>query len=359
MSLFKKATSRPAFGVVASTANPATPTAPAAPPVDLAAYGLTDQIDPKRPGPTPALDEARRLAGLGDWRAISAFLASMDLRSDTRMESISAIGDTAVNDDEWLRQWLAAEPENVTALSIYGDSLVKLAWEIRTSKSANQVSKVQWDGFFRVLRQVPDICHHAAALDPADPAPLAMLLAAAKGLQWEHDDFRALYAELTRRAPRAFTPASWAMSYWFPRWYGSKELLSDFVENAIAAAPDGCLLTTLRLDVLYTEFRPEDKAERQAYYKSEAVNAAIDASLADLAAADPAHPKLPSLRHWLAYWLYLNDRSEEALAMFQAIGGYCGARPWNTFNDYQNFFIKARIRTIREVELGRPDAHGG
>jgi hypothetical protein len=351
VTTFRRA-NRPAFGVVGAPSGPAAPAAPAAaaPRVDLVVYGFSDNIDATRPGPTPMLDEIRRLAAAADWRSIAGLLHALPRSADIRIEAIDKLGELAAENDDWLREWLAAGPHDVTALSVYGSSLVHLAWQIRTTKMPEHISADQWEAFFRVLRQAPDVCNRGAKLDPRDPAPLAVLLTAAKGLQWPQDEYRALYAELMRRAPGSFIANTWAKSYWLPRWFGSKELLSEYVEAAIAAAPPGSLLTAMRIDALCFELRPEDPAQRPAFYRGQQFGAALDAALADLAAADAAHPMLPHLRHWLAYGLYQADRSAEALIQFQAIGDYCGIRPWTEAADAREFFARSRIGAIQEYE---------
>lgn len=59
----------------------------------------------------------------------------------------------------------------------------------------------------------------------------------------------------------------------------------------------------------------------------------VDAGLADAAAADPAHPRLPELRHLLAYDLTLQDRDAAALEQFKLVDGYVNALPWRYQGD--------------------------
>jgi hypothetical protein len=340
---------------------PAQPAAPAAEStkrtIEPALYGYVPaaDIDTENPAPQPALDELARLAGAGDWRAIGATLQGLARTDERRFAAVDKLGRLAAVEDGWLCAWLAAEPENVDALAVYGESLAHLAWAIRTGSPAPKVSADQWDAFFRVLKQVPPICQRAAVLAPDDPAPHIVQLTAARGLQWEHAQFRALWSEVKRRAPYSATAVSRAAQYWKPRWYGSKELLAEFVEAEVGSAPAGSLLTPVRLDALYFELRPEDEDERDAFRKGPVLAAAIDEALADLAAADPAHPRLPYLRHWLAYLLELHNRDSEAVVQYQAIGGYCGAPPWTVFDNGKAVFTRSRAAaTLAWEDAGRP-----
>lgn len=98
----------------------------------------------------------------------------------------------------------------------------------------------------------------------------------------------------------------------------------------------------LRLEMLYDDLRPEAEADRTAFYHGPAWNSALDAAIADAAAADPTHPKLPHLRHWLAYGLWLADRPHEALNQFRALGPHVDADPWTRWNDPVAKVVAAR-----------------
>jgi hypothetical protein len=265
------------------------------------------------------------------------------------------LGEAAVQNDTWLRQWLSADPKNVNALTVYAHCLVEVAWGVRTSDRAQDVSEEQWKGFFRVLKSVPEVCQRATDIDPVDPAPWIALQSGALGLQWSNDDYRALWLQISARAPHSFTATRRACNYWRPRWYGSLDLMEEFVEDTIAAAPPGSLLTVNRIEMLHDELRPEGAEARDAFHTGEQFRRALDAGIADAAAADPAHPKLPYLRHWLAYELHLAGRHRESMDQFRAIGGYCGAEPWTRFKNAAVTFARTRVEaTLAWEDAGRP-----
>jgi hypothetical protein len=324
--------------------------------VDLAAYGLVpaEAVRSDRAGGGPDIDTLNAMVGAHDTRALAAFFAPLPIAAERRIAAIAHLGTAAGNDDSWLRQWMREEPADVTAMSVSAESLIVLAWQIRTASSADNVTREQWIGFFRVLNQVPALCARATAIDPADPAPFIALETAARGLQWDNDRFRPLWAEVSARAPHSFTAAHRAWSYWRPRWYGSVEALEDFTETVIAAAPLGSNLSALRLEMLYDELKPESTPDRTAFWHSDRVNHALSYAIQDAAASDPDHVKLPYLRHLLAYQLYLADRPAEAIEQFRAIGGFCGAMPWDRFKDPAAKFNEVRVAVIKE-HLGTAD----
>jgi hypothetical protein len=78
----------------------------------------------------------------------------------------------------------------------------------------------------------------------------------------------------------------------------------------------------------------------------------VDAALADAAAADPTHPRLPELRHLLAYYLALQDRDDAALEQFKLVDGYVNALPWRYQGDgdaMAAFYCRIRNASARAV----------
>jgi hypothetical protein len=352
MSMFKR--SAPAPAPVAPVA-----TAPAPPKrtIDPIAYGFVPQqsFRSDRAGPSPDPDTLDTLLATRDTQGMSRFIAGLPLTSERRFAAIVHLGHAASKDDSWLQQWLREDPTNVAAITALAESTVDVAWAIRTGSSAKDVTREQWTGFHRVLGEVPAICARATALHPADPAPFLALQNAALGLQWSNDEYRALWREVSARAPHSFTATHRAWNYWRPRWFGSLDLLNEFLETTIAAAPLGSCLTMTRLQALIEEFRPKDTAQHPAFNHSDRVNWALDCAIIDAAAADPAHVKLPYLRHWLAWQLVLSGRNFQAMEQFRAIGGFAGAPPWNRFKNPALKLCNTRQEAVLAWEdAGRP-----
>jgi hypothetical protein len=355
----------PAFAVVAGAPAAGTVT------IEPEKYGLVKaaDLDAELPGPNPVRDRGLALAAEGDWRAVAELVGTLSLASEQRLSLVGSLAAAAVKDDAWLSAWLAADPRSTAAMAVQINMMTLLAWEVRTSKQPQHVSREQWDGFFRILRQIPPVFERALATDPTDPAPPVAMLTAARGLQWPNDEYRELWARVWELAPHSATAIFRGFGYWQARWFGSKELCTAFVEDALSGTPLGSTATLSRLELMWAELAPDDDPERAEYFKGSEVTRAIDVSLADAAAADPDHPRLPHLRHWLAFMLRLNGRNEAALEQFRLIGGYCGAGPWNYYNDPKKTFVEFRVRTVlaaeREVaaraaegtpEAGSPDA---
>jgi|GEM_PF-1393921 len=305
--------------------------------------------------PLPALHAARAAAEAGDWRPASAVMQQAGGDWEFRYLCTTWFAELAPKDDAWLRAWRREAPEDPAAAVIHARSLVDIAWSIRGSGWAKDVTPEQWEGFHRVLEQAPEACLAAAELFPADPTPWIVHFGVALGLGYSHDDFRALWAQASARDPFHVKAHLAAMDYWRPRWHGSPELMSGFVENAIATAPRGSLLTLLRLDMLNTEQKPKEAEEQAAFWQSPEVRHAIDAGLADLAAARPDHLRVDALRSWLAFFLTKSGRYAEAVWMFRRLGDCAAAQPWSYSADGTALFTATRVNAVLGWEdAGRP-----
>jgi len=325
--------------------------------IQPAEYGLPlrTELRTDRSVDDPALDAAVLAAKAGNWQPVGALMWEAGRDWERRYLYTWIFGALAAEDARWLQAWRQAHPQDGAAAAIEASSLVQLAWKIRTGDVSSKVSREQWDGFFRVLRQVPEHCREAAALSPEDPTPWVVLLGAAKGLQWGNDEFRALWAEVVARDPHHVLAHISAQSYWLPRWYGSTDLVLEFTEQAIAAAPVGSLLSLLRLDLLNRELRPEDSKLRPAFWSGEQVRWAIDEALIDLAAADPANVRINAMRSWLAVFLVRTERWAEAVEQFRAIGRMVAFEPWSYSTDGTALFTQQRATAVLGWEAaGRP-----
>ena len=202
-------------------------------------------------------------------------------------------------DDRWLRAWLAAEPDNPIALSAYASTLSTTAFAIRTASRAEDVERDQWEAFFRVLRQAPEHCEHAAAVAPHDPTPWVVLQTIAQGLQYDNDHYRKIFDEVVSRAPYHVHAHAAALSYWLPRWFGSDDLAESFVNWATLGKPAGTLLTHLRLEWFYFERIP--KTEPTAPTSTMVPRWRSPLTLPSPTYGRPRRPAgVPTQRHWLA-----------------------------------------------------------
>lgn len=276
-------------------------------------------------GPLPTgWEAALSRVGGGDWHAAAELLRGIGRDWDRRSMAIGLLSGLAADDDTWLLAWESARPDDPDAAVVRATSTVTLAGRIRGAKRAEYTTQEQFAGFHRMLHRSRDEIARAAALDPDDPTPYVMEITVALGLGYPHSEMDRLWAEITARAPYHYEGHWRALQYWCKKWRGSEQLATEFAEQAAAKAPPGSLLTVLPL-IAHFEHDESDDAEGD---RTPEMVARVDAGLADAAAADPAHPRLPELRHLLAYYLSLQDRDEMAIEQFRLVDGHVNALPW-------------------------------
>jgi hypothetical protein len=348
MSLTKRTPRRPAFGIVGAPVETVAVPGAGRQIIDAAAHGMVprDAIRTDHSRADPQLDAWADAARRGEWRWIAASVPPVGADPDVRYRTLRALGRLAETDDAWLDGWLDGTPDDPTVWCVHASAMTDVAWKLRTGASAGKVLPEQWAGFRRVLGQAPAACERAAALAPDDPTPWIMMMAPAQGLSWSNDRFREIWATIVARAPRSVGAHLRALQYWLPRWQGSDELATAFVDETMSYATPGSLLTGVRLEWLFMERLPGNAAAQDAFYRSAEVTAAIDAAVADLRAAAPTHPYHANQRHWLAWYLTKAGRFGEAVEEFRALGGYCGAWPWQLYGDAVGQFTTVRAEAL-------------
>lgn len=287
--------------------------------------------------PEPELVAALAGAGEGRWEPAAAALAWAGRDWDLRYGVLRSLSDAAARDDAWLRAWQQARPDDPDAATVEADSLVWLAWQVRGSGTADRTQQEQFEAFRRVLGQARAACRRAAELAPDDdPTPYAVELNVGLGLGYPHEEFRALFAEVTSRAPRHHGGHGAALQYWCEKWRGSAAAADEFARTAVAGAAPGELMSALPLTSWYEhhELRKPASAAGAAGSgpgsdaASDELAALVDAGLADAAAATGDSRQLRVLRHLLAYYLYRLGRHAEAVEQFRLVDGHVRAVPW-------------------------------
>lgn len=288
----------------------------------------------------------------GDWMPGAELLAAIGRDWDRRSAFTALLAEIATEEDTWLLEWEAARRDDPDAAVVRARSTVFLAWAIRGGKQAQHTTREQFDGFHRTLATAREEIAKAAELNPDDPTPFIAEIWVALGLGYANAEMDKLWAELTSRAPHHYEAHYAALQYWCAKWRGSERLAVEFAERAAADAPLGSLLTVLPL---VAHFEHDDSDTTAADNTPEMV-ARVDAALKDAAAADPSHPRLPELRHLLAFYLHLQDRNEAALEQFKLVDGYVDALPWRYRNDKAGYYCQVRdavAQAVAEAEAAK------
>ncbi|MEU6671308.1 hypothetical protein [Streptomyces sp. NPDC046727] len=281
----------------------------------------------------------------GDWRPAADLLAAIGRDWDRRSQVAYLLGEVAAEEDAWLLAWEAERRDDPDAAVVRARSTVILAWELRGGKQAQYTTQEQFQGFHRMLASAREEVARAAELNPDDPTPFITEIWVALGLGYPNAEMDKLWAEITARAPHHYEAHYSALQYWCAKWRGSERLAFEFAERAAADAPLGSLLTALPLIAHYEH----DESEDTEADNTPEMRARVEAALADAAAADPSHPRLPELRHLLAFYLHLQDRNEAALEQFKLVDGHVNALPWRYRNDMAGYYCRVRNTVAHEV----------
>ncbi|WP_030619419.1 hypothetical protein [Streptomyces achromogenes] len=282
----------------------------------------------------------------GDWQPAADLLAAVGRDWDRRSALAYVLADRAAEEDAWLLAWEAARPDDPDAAVVRARSTVLLAWKIRGAKAAQYTTQEQFEGFRRTLTAAREDVARAAALNPDDPTPFVAEIWVALGLGYPNARMDELWTEITSRAPHHYEAHFSALQYWCAKWRGSERLAREFAERAAAGAPLGSLLTVLPL---IAHFEHDESDDTEADNTPE-MRARVEAALADAAAADPTHPRLPELRHLLAYYLHLQGRNEAALEQFRLVDGHVNALPWRHDSDMAGYYCRVRNTTVALAE---------
>ncbi|MFD0268644.1 hypothetical protein ACFVGY_19060 [Streptomyces sp. NPDC127106] len=304
----------------------------------------TEHAQPVPPEQTAALAAVRA----GDWQAGAAWIDAAGTDWEERWERVRALSEAAAEDDAWLLAWQAARPGDPTAAVVEADTAVQVAWNVRGSQSGARTTQEQFRLFRELLLTAERTAHAAQKLaDPADPVPYMVEQAIGMGLGYPHERYEELWAQITARAPKLLTAHTHCMQYWAAKWRGSHELALGFARKAADGAEPGELLSLLPLIAYFENESWDDDLQAEDYYKEPEVCAAVDAALADLAAAGPGDRRAVRLRHLLAWMLFWQDRDAEAVEQFRHIDGYIGHIPWSYHSQPKRRYLYARDWAVR------------
>ncbi|MEV7783215.1 hypothetical protein [Kitasatospora sp. NPDC088351] len=195
------------------------------------------------------------------------------------------------------------------------------------------------------LNAAMEAAQKAATLAPEDPGPWVVMVTAARGLRYEHDEFRPLWEGLVTRAPYHYAGHCQALEYWCVRWASTNKLMMEFAECAARDVPAGSPLAGIYLHALHELTR---RSGLSALPSSRAARDLLESVARSLNQVPDKDQRVNRLRHLLAQYLVKARRYDAALEQFRLIGPWCGAEPWTKERDPVAAFDLARgIAAIR------------
>ncbi|WP_158845754.1 hypothetical protein [Streptomyces sp. NRRL WC-3742] len=304
---------------------------------DAAAYGLAprERLDSRRSGP-PAAPHVRKeqqavadAAWAGDWRAAAAYVQAAGTDWDERWFRLELLDSIADEDESWVKAWRAGDPGDCDAAALEASRMVSKAWEIRGSKYANEVPEEDMNTFRAMLPAAIEAAKRASLLDPANPAPWVVMLTAARGAQYQPEQFEELWKGLVERAPHHYAGHTQGLQYWCAKWFGTDKKMTAFAEQALDTAPAGSPLAGI---YLYGLSELEERGTLGSMTSDDRRKRLMQVA-ASLAQVRPDDHRLAGLRHLLAAYAGQAGLYQLALEQFRAIGPWCGARAWSKGGD--------------------------
>lgn len=318
---------------------------------EVVALGFVPEadLDTKNAAPVPA-EQTAVLAALadGDWEVGAAYVKAAGRDWEERWQRVRILAVTAAEDDAWLLAWRAVKPSHATAALVSAETGVRVAWNARGGQSGSRTTQEQLRLFDELLRTAQKSAHEAQRLaDPADPVPYMVEQRIGQGLDYPHEQYETLWAEIVARDPKVLSAHTNALQYWCQKWRGSHELALAFAQQSAAGGEPGELLSLLPLLAYLEQDMHEPELTTEVFYKDPEIVAAVDAAVRDLAAADADDPRAVRMRHMLAYLLFRQDRDAAAAEQFRHIDGYIGALPWTYAGSPKSRYLNARDGAVR------------
>jgi hypothetical protein len=131
-----------------------------------------------------------------------------------------------------IQDWIKARPEAVTPRIAWARLQTSYAWKARGSGWAEKVKEANWQTFFARLQKAAAYLEEAKRLKEKCPAYWSSLQLVALGLQFEKDQYNAIFAQAIQDYPDYQYYYNARATYLLPRWNGDegeweKELLKS------------------------------------------------------------------------------------------------------------------------------------
>ncbi|GAA2704577.1 MULTISPECIES: DUF4034 domain-containing protein [Actinoplanes] len=178
-----------------------------------------------------------------DWRTARDVFGAAGDPDDHAFLMEAAAGVDGVQD--WIPEWVAAEPDSTLPVLVRGCHAVGWAWEARGAKTSQHTSREQFQEFARRLRLAENLLDEVTARDPGQVTAWTWLVTSARGRQVNPGEADARFHEVVTRHPHHVLAHEQRLQHLCAKWSGSHEKMFAFAREATASAPDGSLLPEL------------------------------------------------------------------------------------------------------------------
>ncbi|RAY11048.1 hypothetical protein DPM19_32615 [Actinomadura craniellae] len=302
----------------------------------------TIQLDPFDYDPdAPWLYEAMEK---GDWKEARDFLHSLD-DFDKRGFYVSLCAEVSGLQD-WIQEWIDAEPRSTLPLLVRGAHAVHWAWEARGGAVASQTSDEQFRVFRRRLKLAEDCLDEVVARDPGDATAWSFLVMSARGRGVDRAEAQRRFDAAVRCDPENMLAHSQMQEYLTKKWHGSHEEMFDFARESIQSVPPGSALGVLMLDAHFEQLRSVPAEEQIAYFRTPRTLVEVKIGY-DLSIGDPDYRPpwdWPILHNKFLFFFAVAGQVHIAMEQYEVIGKHVTRYPWNLLNsdDPVKAFVELR-----------------
>ncbi|GAA4679250.1 hypothetical protein Prum_044030 [Phytohabitans rumicis] len=281
-----------------------------------------------------------------DWPTARDFLSKVTDRDDHAFY-VSICADVS-GVQEWIGQWVAAEPQSTLPLLVQGAHGVFWAWEARGSAYAEHTQQEQFDLFFKRLTFAENCLDDVADRDPYDTTARAFLLNSGIGRQVDLAEQQRRFSEVVKRHPQHKWAHGAMQQYLCEKWFGSHDQMFAFAREISRYAPPGSPLHGAIAEAYIEKYLDLSRTGGgSAYMEQPEVGAELTAA-AERSVFHPAfqrRPGWPRLFNSFAFALHLSDQYQAAYRVYQIIGDdYITEHPWDYYNSDRpvDYFLSLR-----------------
>ncbi|MFE9657410.1 DUF4034 domain-containing protein [Micromonospora sp. NPDC006431] len=312
-----------------------------------AATAATLSIDPAMGDPTAAA--LRAALQQRDWPTARDLLTPITDPDDHAYYLSVAGGVSDVQD--WIGEWIDAEPRSTVPLLVRGVHAVYWAWEARGGARASQTRQEQFREFRKRLTLAENCLDEVADRDRDDTTARTFLVTSARGRQVDRDEAQRRFDAVTDRHPWHRIAHEHMLQYRCRKWFGSHEEMFEFARSAAVKAPAGFALGQL-VPIAHLEMWLDlPVGEDAEYIGAAAVVAELNAA-ADQSVRHPDYqrrPGWPVVHNLFAMGFATAGDFRSAVEQFEVIGDLVTEWPWQYHSsDAVGAFLAARQRVRGE-----------
>ncbi|WP_141703675.1 tetratricopeptide repeat protein [Planobispora rosea] len=232
---------------------------------------------------------------------------------------------------DWIGQWIEAEPHSTLPLLVKGAHGVVWAWEARGTAYTSFTPEQQLKEFHGRLEMAEDCLEEVVERDPDDTTAWTWLVTSARGRRVGREETERRFHEAVGRHPWHVAAHEQMLQYLCRKWAGSHEEMFAFARKAVTASSPASPLGHLIADahIEYWLSLPEGEDDLHMTHPE------VRAELRSAAAQSVNHPGYrrgpgwPGPYNTFAFAFFLADDHEACRAQFQVIGDNRTEWPWS------------------------------